>query len=502
MKNQIRQLKDTLRHIGGQSIAMALFVFLVTILMTIYVGSSFYAKEKTVLRQQGELNAKEATMEYDECLLTRVNIVTVVGYVVDQMLWSGAENSEIENYLTQESAYIGASLDSSSTGLYGWINGEYLDGAGWVPDEDFVATERPWYIETRNSGEEITFVEPYLDLQTNTIMMTVSTLLSDGESVVAMDVSLDPIQRIVEQVSSASGGSQALVLDASGIVVAHSDKTQLGRNYLEEADTLGGATARRILEDGLRQFDLDTAEGNYSVYVDQLRGGWYSVSLINSDIWYRSLQNILISFYLILALVIALLTLIFLRMAAKNLALEQLHTRISQEEKRVDALQALSETDRMTGLFDRVAGKSKVEEILHAGLGGMLLELDIDHFKAINDTYGHQTGDLVILAVVDAMRKTFRANDVLMRLGGDEFGVFAVGIQDRKLGDSLVRRLFEHLVAQEIPELSGRKISISVGAALCSGDKTASFDDLYAKVDSAMYISKKSSGNVLTFAGS
>ena len=469
MKNQIRQLKDTLRHIGGQSIAMALFVFLVTILMTIYVGSSFYAKEKTVLRQQGELNAKEATMEYDECLLTRVNIVTVVGYVVDQMLWSGAENSEIENYLTQESAYIGASLDSSSTGLYGWINGEYLDGAGWVPDEDFVATERPWYIETRNSGEEITFVEPYLDLQTNTIMMTVSTLLSDGESVVAMDVSLDPIQRIVEQVSSASGGSQALVLDASGIVVAHSDKTQLGRNYLEEADTLGGATARRILEDGLRQFDLDTAEGNYSVYVDQLRGGWYSVSLINSDIWYRSLQNILISFYLILALVIALLTLIFLRMAAKNLALEQLHTRISQEEKRVDALQALSETDRMTGLFDHVAGKSKVEEILHAGLGGMLLELDIDHFKAINDTYGHQTGDLVILAVVDAMRKTFRANDVLMRLGGDEFGVFAVGIQDRKLGDSLVRRLFEHLMAQEIPELGGRKISISVGAALCSG---------------------------------
>ena len=57
-------------------------------------------------------------------------------------------------------------------------------------------------------------------------------------------------------------------------------------------------------------------------------------------------------------------------------------------------------------------------------------------------------------------------------------------------------------MAQEIPELGGRKISISVGAALCSGDKTASFDDLYAKVDSAMYISKKSSGNVLTFAGS
>ena len=118
MKDQKQSLKDTLRHIGLRTVAAALCIFLITVTMTAYIGNRFYAMEKTVLQQRGELNAKEAAMEYDECLLTRVNIVTVVGYAVDQMLHSGTENRAIEEYLTEETSYIGASLDPSTTGLY------------------------------------------------------------------------------------------------------------------------------------------------------------------------------------------------------------------------------------------------------------------------------------------------------------------------------------------------------------------------------------------------
>ena len=495
----IQRLKDVLRHIGVRPTLLALAVIVITVWIAALVGNRFYVTEKEVLQLQGELNAKEAAMKYNECLLTRVNIVTVAGYAVDQMLSSGAENSTIEDYLTKETEYICATLDPSTTGLYGWISGEYLDGSGWVPDEDYVATERPWYIETLQSGTGITFVEPYLDMQTGNIMMTVSTLLGDGESVAAMDVSLDPIQQIVEQVAASTEGGQALVLDASGIVVAHSDKNQLGRNYLEESDTLGAAVARKVLAEKQMKFDLDTAEGKYSVYADELRGGWYSVSLIDSDIWYRPLQNFMIVFYLILIAVVLFLVFVFLKMAAKNLDLERLHTRISQEEKRGETLEKLSQTDRMTGLYDRVTGKRRVDELLAAGNGGMFLELDIDHFKAINDTYGHQTGDRVILAVADTMRKTFRANDILMRLGGDEFGIFAVGIINRWMGEAIVHRLFEHLESQEIPELEGKKVCVSVGAVLHSGKEDGSFDALYAVADSALYESKKSDGSCLTF---
>ena len=498
--NRIRII-DILSHIGLKSIAAALVIFIITIGIAAFVGIRFYDTEKEVLRLQGKENAKEAAMEYNSYLLTRVNIVTMVGCTVDDFISSGTKNSRIEEYLTAQTNNVVETLDPGTTGLYGWINKEYLDGAGWVPDEDYVPTERPWYTQTMESDQDITFVEPYLDMQTNTIMMTVSELLNDGESVLAMDVSLDPLQQIVEQVSSAAEGSQAFVLDTNGIVVAHSDTDQLGLNYLNDPGTLENAVAHRILEDGQMQFDLKTDEGNYSVYADELHGGWYSVSLINSDIWYRPLRNTMIMFSVILALVMVFLVSVFIRLQKKNLILQSLHTRIDQEKKRGEEFRYLSETDRMTGLFDRVSGKRRIDELLSIKSTGMFLELDIDHFKKINDTYGHQAGDQVILAVADALRSTFRSNDITIRLGGDEFGVFAVGIVDQEMAEAMLHRLFHKIVNLDIPELYGEKISVSVGAVLCTDHSAESFEELYARADDALYISKKSSGSSLTFSG-
>ena len=227
MNDQIK-VRDILRHVGARSILVMILVILAAVTAAALIGNSFYATEKEVLQQRGELNAKEAAAEYDHCLLTRVNIVTLVGRTVENMLAAGTGNEKIEQYLVEQTNNIIATLDPTTTGLYGWVNGAYVDGAGWVPDDDYVPTERPWYIQTMESDREITFVDPYLDMQTNTVMMTVSDLMRDGQSVIAMDVSLDPLQEIVERVASSTEGSHALVLDDSGIVVAHSDEDQLG----------------------------------------------------------------------------------------------------------------------------------------------------------------------------------------------------------------------------------------------------------------------------------
>ena len=500
MKNEIHRKGETLHYIGVRSIALALAALIAAVGIVALIGVRFYAMKKEVLLQQGELNARESAMEYDRCLVTRANIVTLVGYTVDQMLTSGAGNDAIERYLTEQTEHIVATLDPSTTGLYGWCGGEYLDGAGWVPDDDFVPTERPWYTQTLASDQEITFVEPYLDVQTDTVMMTVSDLLSDGESVIAMDVSLDPLQQIIERVASATEGSQALVLNQNGVVVVHSDQDQVGRNYMEDADGIGGAMARRILEEGRMQFDLSTGEGDYSVYVDKLQGGWYSVSLINADIWYRPLHFTVIAFSAILLLMMAIFLGIFLRLYANNRELQELLERIDREEKRGEELQILSETDRMTSLYDRVSGKRRVNGMLNLGIVGMFMILDIDHFKSINDTCGHQVGDHVIMAVADSLRSTFRSNDIAMRLGGDEFAVFGVGIVDQKVVETIVHRLFGCLERCAIPELGGKRFTVSVGAVLCREDGPSTFDGLYAEADRAMYISKKSEGNTLTFS--
>ena len=499
MNNSNNRLIRILSHIGAKSIAVALVVFFVAVGIAVYIGVRLYDTEKEVLQHQGELNAKEAATEYNRYLITRMNIVTLVGCNVENMLAESAEKERIEKYLTIETENVIATMDPDTTGLYGWFDGTYLDGSGWTPDEDYVATERPWYTQSLASDSKITFIEPYLDAQTNTIMMTVSELLSDGHSVLAMDVSLMHIQKIIEQIASETEGSQAFVMDEDGSVVAHSDREQLERDYLDEPESLGGAVARLVI-DGHRRFDLETPEGNYSVYVDELEGGWYSVSLINSNVWYHPLRQTMILFALILILLVAFLVFVFVRLHEKNLALETLHTRIDQEKLRGKKFQALSETDRMTGLFDHVNGEQKVNRLLSDGVGGMFMELDIDHFKNINDTYGHQTGDLVIHAVADALRSTFRTSDVTMRLGGDEFGVYAVGIVDREIGEFTIRRMFQQLDEQEIPELNGGEFCISVGAVLWDGEQKTSFEDLYALADSAMYLSKKTNGHSLTFS--
>ena len=497
----MKEHKEKTAHNRISSIIFALLAFAITIGMVNFIGRRYYKMEKEVLLQRGELNARESAMEYDKCLLTRVNIVTLVGCTVDDMIKADAANDMIEKYLVEQTDNVVETMDPSSTGLYGWLHGAYLDGSGWVPDSDYVPTERPWYIQTMDSDQKITFVEPYLDLQTKTVMMTVSERMSDGESVLAMDVSLEPLQEIVEAVASEIEGSQALLLDENGIVVAHSDQSQLGKNYLdpEEAGSLGGELAGKILNDGQMQFELKTEEGNYSVYVDELQGGWYSISLINYDIWRRPLRRVMIVYVVVMILVVAIFAFVFLRLNAKNLALQELLARVEQEEKRGEELKLLSETDRMTGLYDHISGKRKVEKVLAYEVRGVFLVLDIDHFKAINDTCGHQAGDLVIIAIANALQSTFRSNDITMRLGGDEFGVFAIGIVEQEMTETIINRLFHRIENLQIPELNGKKISVSVGAVL-SDEKNASFDELYACADTAMYISKKSEGNCLTFS--
>ena len=333
-------------------------------------------------------------------------------------------------------------------------------------------------------------------------MLTVAKLLRDGESVLAMDVSLAPLQDIIERISSSDKGGQAFIINEDGFVIAHSDESQLGRNYMDEPESLGGLVTHRLLTDGLKQFDVHTAGGKYVVYIDNLEGDWYSVSMINSDVWYRPLHRTMIIFSVIIILVILAIIGFFLELTEKNYTLQKLYDRVDEEQKKGEKLQILSETDRMTGLNDRVSGERKITELITSGHGGMFMELDIDHFKSINDTFGHQTGDIVVHAVADALRGAFRINDIIMRLGGDEFVVFAVGIVNREMGESVVYRFFSRVNNLVIPELRGEKVCISVGAVLTPDNGNLSFHELYGIADKALYISKKASGSSLTFGES
>jgi diguanylate cyclase (GGDEF)-like protein len=124
--------------------------------------------------------------------------------------------------------------------------------------------------------------------------------------------------------------------------------------------------------------------------------------------------------------------------------------------------------------------------------------LDIDHFKNVNDTYGHQTGDEVLRQVARLVKSTLRQYDIFGRIGGEEFGIF-LAQTDRDTAVEVAERLRQQ-IADEKLHIDGRelRITLSVGIALAR-DKT-SFEQLYADADAALYQAKHSGRNKVIVA--
>ncbi|SHL42473.1 GGDEF domain-containing protein [Fibrobacter sp. UWEL] len=170
---------------------------------------------------------------------------------------------------------------------------------------------------------------------------------------------------------------------------------------------------------------------------------------------------------------------------------------INEQKKREKELTAIAETDGMTGLYNRRAGIPKIKKLMGLKTPGMLCLLDVDKFKHINDTYGHQAGDRVIIAVADTLKATFRDVDIILRLGGDEFVFFISNVDSERIATNVFNRLFDRFEKVSIGCIPDYSISVSIGATFTK--EGLSFDDLYSQADSCTYESKKVNGKAFTF---
>jgi diguanylate cyclase (GGDEF)-like protein/PAS domain S-box-containing protein len=170
-----------------------------------------------------------------------------------------------------------------------------------------------------------------------------------------------------------------------------------------------------------------------------------------------------------------------------------------KDAKEKEMLIALSETDQMTNLLNRVSGEKKVTEHLKNGDGGFLILLDVDHFKSINDTFGHGVGDQVIIQVAKCLKSTFREHDIVFRLGGDEFSAYAAEVTTKKIANQIIKRFIANLEAIVIPELGDRTITASIGATIIKPGTPVQFADQYKLIDEGVYESKKVDGSQVTF---
>ena len=155
----------------------------------------------------------------------------------------------------------------------------------------------------------------------------------------------------------------------------------------------------------------------------------------------------------------------------------------------MEILKFESETDPLTQICNRRSGEKLIEM---RNKPGLFCLFDVDKFKEINDNYGHDVGDEVLVQIAKTMMNSFRGSDILIRLGGDEFGVYVTGVEDNAIADIVIERFFNNLAKMSVPALSGRKVTVSMG--ICFTDNREPMKDFYKKADEAMYDCKKNRG--------
>jgi diguanylate cyclase (GGDEF)-like protein/hemerythrin-like metal-binding protein/PAS domain S-box-containing protein len=182
------------------------------------------------------------------------------------------------------------------------------------------------------------------------------------------------------------------------------------------------------------------------------------------------------------------------------IAAQDVTDRVAEETR----LQILAYHDRLTGLPNRVLFFDRLRQVLAAARRGRnkaaVMFIDLDGFKVINDTRGHDAGDKVLKAVAQRLVRLVRKADTVARLGGDEFVVLLHEVASGEDAASVARKILE-TVGEEIP--LGRAGTARVGASIGIGvwpDNGASVDDVLMAADMAMYQSKKKGKNRFTLA--
>ena len=168
---------------------------------------------------------------------------------------------------------------------------------------------------------------------------------------------------------------------------------------------------------------------------------------------------------------------------------------LNELDATIRSLEGLSGTDPLTGLLNRRAGEKRLaEDTARAKRGTTTLTIgvvDVNNFKSINDTYGHQAGDVCIRHVADVIRRNIREGDWLARWGGDEFVLALLDASQFAATELVIQRIVRDLKDSPVrlPQGGELALTITIGASRYAGE--ADLRDLVAKADEAMYEAKR-----------
>ena len=294
----------------------------------------------------------------------------------------------------------------------------------------------------------------------------------------------------LQQAMSDPSLASALVTDPSGKVLVH-----LQRERPEAEPTLQFEPAR--ITPPQRTASGSRRSGSLSTRWTRIDAGTEPLGLLRLRTWSSSTDAVLTLLgrqYLVLGGLATVLMGTLLVSAQQKLRRQSRRRELlHQQEKAELELKALS--DPLTGVWNRRGVEHELQRILEQTPGGNKMQLavcmiDLDDFKPVNDAYGHAVGDQVLVAVTRRLRGFLRDEDILGRIGGDEFIAIFRNCADPQISRKLAARIVIGLKAPFFFDGLQVRIGASIGIALNAADPDESMTSLLERADQAMYVAK------------
>jgi len=290
-------------------LAPMLLIFLLMIGMVLYTTHMISDVSVANIQEVGEDRISASAAELENYLGTAKSTLWVTADTVDLMLRSGATVQDAANYIIEETEHQKQQFDVNITGLYGYVKGQYIDGLSWVPPENYDPTRRDWYLAALEAKGETVMIPPYVDAQTDDMVISVSRMLSSGTDVISVDFTLNHIQEIISDLQIKEKG-YGFIVDRDGRLIAHRDEEKRGRYLTEEEENL--ALFDRILEVRDGYFEITANRQRSTVFVRPITDQWFVVILISNEELMAEVQQQLIINVLICSAIFALITLFYL----------------------------------------------------------------------------------------------------------------------------------------------------------------------------------------------
>ena len=287
----------------------------------------------------------------------------------------------------------------------------------------------------------------------------------------------------------------SLIINQNGEIIAYDGdpayhKITYGDNFFkfyEHKKLLSDDTLKKIRLDFKNEKDgtvrLQTAStsdaAQYLSYTKLGMNGWMICYVIpvadaqNSYDFIKSDESILLGIFLILVLLLVLYI-------------------IRTNRKQNEELIRTAELDGLTGAYNKRATEAYINKILTQmpDEKGTFVILDVDKFKDVNDRYGHAAGDMVLHELAKTFFRHFRKDDIIGRIGGDEFVIYMRNTESKEIASARVKNLIENVRSLPFEEMNGNHVTISVGIAFVP-EAGNCYMDLYKNADTALYETKQ-----------